>query len=521
MAVVVFIPSLWAGYLADDNVMLRTISVLRLPWQAFTHTDIATIRSHPYRPIWVLYNALLKTISSSAVLHHAGNLALFAGSCVLVIVIAQRIVDMRVAYIAGLAFAVYPRHGESVAWIAGSTDLLAGFLVLLAVGLLTSRGAPRWATNLGVVVGVLAPLAKESGFVIPALATVVLLATWQNDDEIVRHRRVVSLAVLAVGVVFDLVIRTAVLHGTGNDVTEPFGVHRLVTVLGSQIIATVTSSRMLVLVHPSLFFIAAAIVALLLVGVVQIFRSRDVARRRLLFVGVAWYVISLLPIYNNAVALNNSNGERLLFLPSVGLIFVIAAAVSPLVLRNWGRVVVTLAMVGLGTVSVLEASDYATAGTISQRVVAETVQLAHRDSTIVLLNIPDSYRGSRLLGAGFAQAVARAGRRDVTVLVCAPSIIESLAPQRVTFVAQGAPGVIVASSSSSLPFETPSSGRQIQSTGCTYQPATSGRIAPGLYQKVNLTLTATSGPTQYLWFNGVDVKECTLSVCSGILNKTH
>ena len=260
-ALLAFIPSLWAGYLADDFVMLRTIKVLNLPLQAFTHNDIGGTAGHPYRPLWVLANGAINGMTTSSVAHHLFNIALYAAAAVLVVVIADRFVQRRTAVLAGVLFALYPRQIEAVAWIAGSTDLLAGFFTLVALAALTVRGAPKWALAVGVVAGVAAPLAKESAFPIPALAILLVAALSSSEARPLvdggRWRRS-----LTIGVVLDLLLRTLVIHGFGNDVTEPFGLHRLAVVLGSQLLATFTTSQMLVLEHPALLVIPVALATL-------------------------------------------------------------------------------------------------------------------------------------------------------------------------------------------------------------------------------------------------------------------
>ncbi len=166
-ALLAFIPSLWAGYLADDFVMLRTINVLHLPLQAFTHNDIGGTVGHPYRPLWVLANGAINRLTSSSVAHHLFNVALYAVAAVLVVVIADRFVERRVAVLAGVLFALYPRHAEAVAWIAGSTDLLAGFFTLAALAALTAREAPKWALAAGAARGGCGPAGQGIGIPSP------------------------------------------------------------------------------------------------------------------------------------------------------------------------------------------------------------------------------------------------------------------------------------------------------------------------------------------------------------------
>jgi len=511
-AVVAFFPSLWAGFLADDFVMLRTTSVLHLPWQAFVRTDIGGTQGHPYRPIWVVVMGALNWISSdSAVAHHALNIVLYAASAVLVIVIAGRFAARRVAVLAGVAFALYPRHGEAVAWNAGSTDVIAGVLALGSLAALTAEGAPAWGLVVCVASGVAAALSKETAFALPALAVVLVAARWTIEDPSLRRRRVAGIVALTVALAAVFVVRIVVVHGLGNDVTEPFGAHRFVVVVASYLIATASTSHLLVLRHPALLGVPLVVGALLVLGAFLTFRSSDGTRKRLLVVGALWFVVSLVPLYNNAVNLNTANGERLLYLPSVGTALVFAAVAAPLLDMRLGRWAMgALAVVALG-LCLVESLDYVTAGTIRDRVVADALRLTPKRGTVVLLNVPDSYRSARLFGAGFAEAMARSGRPHLTVLVCAPSVVETRTAQPVRFSGQPG-GQVLAHATPDLPFDTPESGRGISTSGCVYGPAPGGRLARGLGTDVLLTPAPAPNPL-YLWFDGVDLHVCEPATC--------
>ena len=116
--------------------------------------------------------------------YHATNVVLHATSSVLVFLVARALVrSAPAALIAGLLFAVHPVHVESIALIAGRTDLWAAVFVL-AAALMWARtaGDGRPATPATLIAGglavALAALSKEVGFLAPiALAGWCLLRT--------------------------------------------------------------------------------------------------------------------------------------------------------------------------------------------------------------------------------------------------------------------------------------------------------------------------------------------------------
>ncbi len=110
---------------------------------------------------------------------HLENVVLHALASVLVGILARRLgLRARSAWIAAMLFAAHPVHVESVAWIAGRTDLYCTVFALSALGLELSHAArPHWARRWGATLaGALALLSKEMAAVLPAL--VALRAWW-------------------------------------------------------------------------------------------------------------------------------------------------------------------------------------------------------------------------------------------------------------------------------------------------------------------------------------------------------
>jgi tetratricopeptide (TPR) repeat protein len=181
-AFAVFAPTLRFGFVYDDATQ-----ILKNPWiwdvgylgdlltrSVWSFRDMRP--SNYYRPVQtLLYFIDAQLFGRHPFGFHLTNVVMHSAVAVACLLLLRRITTPLRALFAALLFAVHPAHVESVAWIAGSTDVNCAFLVLLT--LLAWRRAAEvsgWAAvRRHVAAGVLfllALLAKEIAVVIPVLA---------------------------------------------------------------------------------------------------------------------------------------------------------------------------------------------------------------------------------------------------------------------------------------------------------------------------------------------------------------
>jgi hypothetical protein len=165
-AILVYLPALWTGFTADDFFILSRLKQfggLSDPLAYFTGLGFFEY----YRPVAFLSHAIdWQFWGLNPAGYHLTNLLLHASSSSLVFGLGRRLGGVLTGVVAGLIFAVHPASHEAVYWISARFDVLATFLTLLALLLLT--GSPR-AYVAGVVVFALALLAKESALALPAI----------------------------------------------------------------------------------------------------------------------------------------------------------------------------------------------------------------------------------------------------------------------------------------------------------------------------------------------------------------
>ena len=413
-ALAAFAPAASSGFLADDFFLLRTLDRYEGVVWAFTHNDLGADEGHFYRPLWVLWHAGIDALPGSAGVFHAGNFALYAVVVVEVWLLVRRLAARWTAWVAAFAFAVYPRHGESVAYISGSTDLVAAALVVPAVACAVARWRPGIRAAAAASLAAAAAFAKESAFVAPLLAAV---AVWLVGGE---RRRWVAPAAMAGAQALVHAARTIVVGGAGGYSAYPWTPERLGGVAASYVAAALSPPQLELLRYPVLLAVPGALLAAAVWRVLALRRAGERARVRLAVGGAIWFAVALLPALNLAVDLNIANGERLLFLPSVGLALTFAA-LAP---RRPG--VLAAAAVGALALCLWSAANWAPAERIAERVLGSAARLAPPNGELVVLATPENYRTAHVFpGVTLRAALERAGRRDVRVAVCAPVYVRS------------------------------------------------------------------------------------------------
>jgi len=282
---------------------------------------------------------------------HLTNVLAYGACAALAYGLVRKLVSDRLgAALAGLLFATLAIHSESVAWIAGRTDVLAcafmcaAMLCLLALrgpaaepaGGTTRRAPALLAAAFGLAL--LAMLSKEVALALAPIWVVFELTCSRKGPLAARPgRRVASLAVLLGATAVYLALRSAALGqagaGAGVRSFDPWTFRGLATV------ATIVwqyLGKLVLPVHLSLGFevepvlAAVALVPLAcLVGAAALLAASGYAVFRWPAVALAlwWMWLGVAPALN-FVAINETAAERFLFVPSLGFCMLVGLALQ-------------------------------------------------------------------------------------------------------------------------------------------------------------------------------------------------
>ena len=211
----VWLPTIRFGFVYDDrgqildNPQLRSWRYLSQYFREHTWAHVTWMPASFYRPLFVTWLRINYAIfATGARGWHLSSILMHVLATALVFALAMMLLrDRKVALIASMIFGLHPVHCESVAWLSGSTDVLATVLVLASICcFLCSTKNRRWWW-VSIALYAIALLAKEV-----AIVGLVAVLIWTFFSEDVRTPRFAIRAGPFLGVtVIYLLLRQVVL----------------------------------------------------------------------------------------------------------------------------------------------------------------------------------------------------------------------------------------------------------------------------------------------------------------------
>lgn len=345
LSAVVFLPSLSGDWIFDDRNLIASNPYVHsfAAWTRWFTTDFWNVNEEMVRSHHLLYwrPAINATYAldwvvggGTPVLFHLTNLVWQAVAGALAFHVLRRWIGAPgPALVAAVLFAIHPTKAESVAWIAGRTDVLCMVFILIASeGMARRRRGARGGLALEIAGTLAAYLCKEQAIVLPMFA---MIEAWVGRDRpaldwpALRAMIVAAIPQAIVAIVY-LGLRTALLP-IGFAAAGPSPVTHALAVLESYgrftalVVAPHDMSIQQGVVHaiggPQISALHAVLGAATLVALVALAvgcRKRAPA----ISVGLGFYLLTLLPTAN-VVYTHTSTvvSERFLYLPTLGLAF--------------------------------------------------------------------------------------------------------------------------------------------------------------------------------------------------------
>ncbi len=338
--------------------------------------------------------------------YHLVNVVLAMLAAALVALLARRLAPSAPAWAAaasGIAFALMPAHAEAVEWVACRSDLLAA---VFSLGALVSglRGGWRMAAGLTA----LGLAAKESALMVPVVLGLLALGGERTGRATLASGIAAALMVGLRGFVLGTVVGGYGTSFATATLSRNLGLYfakaLLPTSVQEALLSPAASVVGWVLSHP--LPVALAVVVLVALGLLRL-RTRMGRRGKrlagLLFLGFFALALPALPLGMSAYTWE---GSRFVYLPSATLAVLLGLGLTRL------RPAVACAVGAALAVSYLEGDFRALE---AWRIAGERARnsistLAPIRGRVLLLSVPDSYRGAYILRNGLESALALEGK---------------------------------------------------------------------------------------------------------------
>lgn len=356
-----------------------------------------------YRPLTVLFFAVQWVVSGGEPwLFHLMSVLMHAGVSVLVWALLRHFGSPIAAFAGALLFALHPLHTEAVANIVGQAELWAGLSVVGASVVFLGRrpDEPLSLIRLLAIAALYAIglLAKENSIVLPGILVALELARRPMPlREYVRRNWtwvVAGVALLTAVALTYLTIRYNVLGSiTGQDAGPQYPFLREEYRIFSALRAWPEYMRLLFfpadlsadyspgvimpvegMVTPMMLLGAVILLALVMLAIATPWRPRA-------GLAAAWFFICILPVSNLLFPIGVLLAERVLYLPSVALGFVLVFAWDEVAARHAStkRVSVprvaaisfAVAMLWLGLLTWVRNPDWKTSQTVVDSIIRD------------------------------------------------------------------------------------------------------------------------------------------------------
>jgi Flp pilus assembly protein TadD len=344
-----YLNSLQNGFVYDDdfqvvsNPYLRSFHFLRpiFTTSVWSFKGGAGGTTSYYRPLMSFgYLLLFQLFGPNPVVFHAANLLVHIGVVLLVYKLTEQIFP-KLGLIAALVFALHPVHSESVDWVGAVTDLeltlfyLAAFYFYVRIPRASEPqlGFSRLRMQTAAVFCLaVAMLSKEQAVTLPVLATLYEHFYRHDRNETGIQEKLFRYLPLWLLVPVYLLVRSHFLGGLTAVISRP-GLALDECMLSAAALFGQYVGKALWPARLCMYYVFphnwSDLLPLLLGGIASTILCALLfvllwKKARLVSFGLLWFIVTLIPVLNVRWMPEAAFAERYLYLPSVGLSWVLA-----------------------------------------------------------------------------------------------------------------------------------------------------------------------------------------------------
>ncbi len=225
VSILVFYKTIRTGFVSDDVELisgkgdfLKNWDNLKTIWDK--PFPAATYEPIPfYRPVITLVNFMnYNWLGNAAHIYHLVNVGFHTFNAILLyLLIFLLFKDELLSLLTALFFAAHPIHTNSVVWISGRTDVIAGFFLLLTAIMFVKRkdytGASKTLLFTGsIITFIFALFSKEIAFVLPLF---LFIWDWISEEGSFK-KKIIPYLPFAVVTILYMVWRVSVIGNLGT-----------------------------------------------------------------------------------------------------------------------------------------------------------------------------------------------------------------------------------------------------------------------------------------------------------------
>lgn len=430
VACIPFLPIMQTPFVSDDWDFLYRVLTSQSTAVAdiFTSNVVGGHGGGSYRPLTSLFwVTMTRAFGMNPLPFHLVSILFHAATAVLLFLIGSSLRffgDRReiVGFGAGLLFALMPNHA-AISWISVINDtMMAAFLLLSLYALLQwqQQREHRWAWyGLSLIALLASLLTKEMGIVFPVIGTLLLFLERDRTGNVFKAagRSVAACVPHGLIVLFFFAIRHLSIGLLVGDYTgQSFYLDRFFVARSiiSMTVSNLFSGRVRTEVTVFLFDTVWTWLPLLMLGIgllVWLWRERkELSQLSILFIV---YLASLIPVVRFAVnALRtypNSEGERLVYLPSAFFALWFVGSVVVCIKRKQTALLVVMAIaISLFVQLQPKVTRWQRAGELGESLVQQAVNEIEQNNIdgVVFVGMPDMIHGAFVFRNAFPLAVA-------------------------------------------------------------------------------------------------------------------